>query len=59
VAKWKKIVCQMGTGTVVNHFFTFCYQLKISVADPGWVKNQDPEPDPDHISESLKHNFLV
>ncbi len=49
----------MGTGTVVNHFFTFCYQLKISVADPGWVKNQDPEPDPDHISESLKHNFLV
>ncbi len=30
--------------------------------DPGWVKNQDPDPgmnNPDHISESLETIFWV
>jgi hypothetical protein len=36
--------------------------LRIRIRDPGWVKNQDPDPgcnDPDHISESLETNFWV
>jgi hypothetical protein len=40
--------------------------LRIRVWDPGWVKNQDPDPGsgsgmniPDNISESLETIFLV
>jgi hypothetical protein len=34
------------------------------IRDPGWVKNQNPDPGsglniPDHISESLETNFWV